>query len=66
MLDKLFRKAAKAQSPGSGAAASEKKNTGKLDPNAAGEDAMDETGTFMLDVSQLQDSEELEDLLKDL
>jgi hypothetical protein len=65
MLDRLFRKAAKAQSPGSGAAASEK-NTGKLDPNAVGEDAMDETGTFMLDVSQLQDSEELEDLLKDL
>ncbi len=66
MLDRLFRKAAKSQSPGSAAAASEKKNTGQLDPNAVGEDAMDETGTFMLDVSQLQDSEELEDLLKDL
>lgn len=66
MLDRLFRKAAKAQSPGSGAAAFDNKNTDSLDPHAVGEDAMDETGTFMLDVSQLQDSEELEDLLKDL
>lgn len=66
MLDRLFRKAAKAQSSGSEGAGAEKKNTDKLDPNAVGEDAMDETGTFMLDVSQLQDSEELEDLLKDL
>lgn len=63
MLDKLFRKAAKAQSPGV------KKAEGAPDAAADAqtkEDAMDETGTFMLDVSQLQDSEELEDLLKDL
>lgn len=59
MLDKLFRKAAKNQK----AKQEEQKNT-SLDENK--EDAMDETGTFMLDVSQLQDSEELEDLLKDL
>ena len=64
MLDRLFRKAAKAQSPG--AAKDEKKADLNQDPNASKEDAMDETGTFMLDVSQLQDSEELEDLLKDL
>ena len=60
MLDKLFRKAAK-----------QKKDEVKAQKaEAAGEqdseEALDETGTFMLDVSQLQDSEDLEDLLKDL
>lgn len=63
MLDKLFRKAAKAQSPG--AKKAEGVPEGATDAQAK-EDVMDETGTFMLDVSQLQDSEELEDLLKDL
>jgi len=59
MLDKLFRKAAKTQK-----AKQEEQKKASSDENK--EDAMDETGTFMLDVSQLQDSEELEDLLKDL
>lgn len=63
MLDKLFRKAAKAQSPGTSKA--EGVSEGAAEAQSK-EDAMDETGTFMLDVSQLQDSEELEDLLKDL
>ncbi len=59
MLDKLFRKAAKEQKP-------KKQSAPEAAKGEDNEEALDETGTFMLDVSQLKDSEDLEDLLKDL
>ena len=56
MLDKLFKRP-------------EKKPEAAPQPAAkpeSTEDALDETGTFMLDINQLKDCEDLEDLLKDV
>lgn len=58
MLDKLFKRAEKKPEPA------------KEAPKAASEDnledGLDETGTFMLDVNQLKECEDLDDLLKDV
>lgn len=59
MLNKLFKRA-------------EKKPEVKEAPKPASdaqdnlEDGLDETGTFMLDVNQLKECEDLDDLLKDV
>lgn len=58
MLDKLFKRAEKKKET---APAQESKPAGEdMD------DALDETGTFMLDVNQLKECEDLEDLLNDV
>lgn len=58
MLDKLFKRAEK------------KPEAAKEAPKPAAEenpeDGLDETGTFMLDVNQLKECEDLDDLLKDV
>lgn len=58
MLDKLFKRAEK------------KKETAPAQENQPAaedmDDALDETGTFMLDVNQLKECEDLEDLLNDV
>lgn len=58
MLDKLFKRAEK------------KKETAPAQENKPAtedmDDALDETGTFMLDVNQLKECEDLEDLLNDV
>lgn len=59
MLDKLFKRAEK-----------KKETAPAQESNAIGDDnlddALDETGTFMLDVNQLKECEDLEDLLNDV
>jgi hypothetical protein len=58
MLDKLFKRADKKP---------EVKEAPKTTaPQDSTEDALDETGTFMLDVNQLKECEDLDDLLKDV
>lgn len=58
MLDKLFKRAEKKEEP----------KLAQPAPSAeqSVEDGLDETGTFMLDVNQLKDCEDLEDLLNDV
>lgn len=56
MLDKLFKRPEKKTEPAPQTAAK----------TESSEDALDETGTFMLDVNQLKDCEDLDDLLKDV
>lgn len=59
MLSKLFKKTDKKKAEAEAA---------KLE-SATGEqieDGLDETGTFMLDVNQLKECEDLEDLLNDV
>ncbi|HEY9843854.1 MAG: hypothetical protein ACAI44_34820 [Candidatus Sericytochromatia bacterium] len=60
MLDKLFKRADKK--------AEAVKEAAKPAPESQEnpEDGLDETGTFMLDVNQLKECEDLDDLLKDV
>lgn len=58
MLDKLFKRADKKKEEPK--AQSQDNNKDNL------EDGLDETGTFMLDVNQLKECEDLEDLLNDV
>ena len=57
MLDKLFKRADKKK---------EEPKAQSQDNNQEIEDGLDETGTFMLDVNQLKECEDLEDLLNDV
>ncbi|MBT9546379.1 MAG: hypothetical protein IV090_13405 [Candidatus Sericytochromatia bacterium] len=60
MLDKLFKKVG------------QNKDQAKVQPKAeekqssSQEDMLDETGTFMLDINQLKETEDLDDLLNDV
>lgn len=60
MLDKLFKRAEKKAEPVKEAP----KPAAEAGDSA--EDSLDETGTFMLDVNQLKECEDLDDLLKDV
>ena len=58
MLDKLFKKVT-----------ANKEQTPKEQPQPEAkspEDILDETGTFMLDINELKDTEDLDDLLNDI
>ncbi len=58
MLDKLFKKVTP-----------NKESTPKEQPqadNKTADDILDETGTFMLDINELKDTEDLDDLLNDI
>lgn len=60
MLDKLFRKKISAKEPS-------QESTSSVEEQAhTNEEMLDETGTFMLDISQIKETEDLEDLLKDI
>lgn len=58
MLNKLFKRKDKEEKP------AEAQQTEGSQDNI--EDGLDETGTFMLDVNQLKECEDLEDLLNDV
>lgn len=60
MLDKLFKKVApaKEQSKEALPKAEEKEQSN--------EDMLDETGTFILDINQLKETEDLDDLLNEV
>ena len=59
MLSKLFKKTDKKKADAEAAQA-------ESTANDQVEDGLDETGTFMLDVNQLKECEDLEDLLNDV
>lgn len=59
MLNKLFKKAEKKPVEAEDTKA-------KSESTDQVEDGLDETGTFMLDVNQLKECEDLEDLLNDV
>jgi len=60
MLDKLFKRADKKKEAGAQAQVQTEAKQDQV------EDGLDETGTFMLDVNQLKECEDLEDLLNDV
>ncbi|PIQ24123.1 hypothetical protein COW36_10875 [bacterium (Candidatus Blackallbacteria) CG17_big_fil_post_rev_8_21_14_2_50_48_46] len=59
MLDKLFKKVAPKKEEAKEQPKTEEKQS-------SGEDMLDETGTFMLDINQLKETEDLDDLLNDV
>jgi hypothetical protein len=59
MLDKLFKKVNKNKDEAKEQPKAENKQSSQ-------EDMLDETGTFMLDINQLKETEDLEDLLNDV
>lgn len=61
MLNKLFKRADKKKEEAKAESQDQQQNNQE---NA--EDGLDETGTFMLDVNQLKECEDLEDLLNDV
>lgn len=60
MLDKLFKKVGQNKDQAKAQPKAEEKQS------SSQEDMLDETGTFMLDINQLKETEDLDDLLNDV